>query len=184
MKNPMEWTFRAGKQFKAALKDASGIKPQRPVARLGVAAMLSVLLPLATPAFTHAADYRSVGENAAVLQDAPGPRAAKKFVAPKGMPLEIVLPDQGGYTKVRERGGELLWIETRALTNRRMLVVAVAQAQVRAAGEDNAALVFEARQDVALEALDPPNPSTLWVRVRHRDGQTGFVKLTQVWGWQ
>jgi SH3-like domain-containing protein len=139
---------------------------------------------LAASGIAGAVDYRSVGDNATVLLDAPSPRGAKRFVAPKGMPLEVVMSDQGGYTKVRERGGELLWVETKALTTKRMLAVAVPLAQVRATGEDNAAVVFEARQDVALEALDPPTSSALWVRVRHRDGQTGFVKLTQVWGWQ
>jgi SH3-like domain-containing protein len=133
----------------------------------------------------QAADYRAVGDTPAVLYDGPTLRSAKKYVAPKGMPLEIVVNDQGGFTKVRERGGELLWIETKALTNRRMLAVAVASAQIRASADDNAAVVFEARQDVALEATDAPNAAaSLWVRVRHRDGQTGFVKLTQMWGWQ
>ena len=34
--------------------------------------------------------------------------------------------------------------------------------------------------DVVLELVEP-GPAG-WARVRHRDGQQGFVKATQVWG--
>jgi len=33
---------------------------------------------------------------------------------------------------------------------------------------------------VALEYLD--KATTGWVKVRHRDGATGFIRSTQVWG--
>jgi SH3-like domain-containing protein len=51
---------------------------------------------------------------------------------------------------------------------------------MRAKPEDAAALVFQARQGVALEVVElGVGP---WVKVRHRDGQSGYVRTNQVWG--
>jgi hypothetical protein len=40
--------------------------------------------------------------------------------------------------------------------------------------------VFQARPGVALEIVE--RGSGPWVKVRHRDGQTGFVRANHVWG--
>ena len=41
-------------------------------------------------------------------------------------------------------------------------------------------LVFETEREVVLELLEPVSGG--WVKVKHRDGQTGFLKAMQVWG--
>ena len=53
-------------------------------------------------------------------------------------------------------------------------------AEVRQAPEDIAPIVFQAEQDVLLELLGPSVPG--WARVRLRDGQTGYVRIIQLWG--
>jgi SH3-like domain-containing protein len=58
--------------------------------------------------------------------------------------------------------------------------VRIDRSQVRAAAEDKAVLVFEAERDVVLELLEAAPGG--WVKVRHRDGQSGFLKAQQVWG--
>jgi len=40
--------------------------------------------------------------------------------------------------------------------------------------------VFEAERDVVLELVEAVPGG--WVKVRHRDGQSGFLKAPQVWG--
>ena len=58
--------------------------------------------------------------------------------------------------------------------------VASAHGPVRQKAEDAAPLVFQARRGVALEIVElGAGP---WVKVQHRDGQTGFVRTNQVWG--
>ena len=146
--------------------------------------VLATTLALGIATVTTAAEYRSTTD-ATVLYDGPTPRAAKRFIAPKGMPLEIVVNDPGGaWVKVRERGGEMVWVEKKALAEKRMLAVMVPLAQARATADDAAAVVFQAEQDVSLEAMEVPSAAKGWVRVKHRDGLVGFVKLAQVWGWQ
>jgi len=58
--------------------------------------------------------------------------------------------------------------------------VRVAGAKVRAAPEDNAAVLMTADKNVLLELVDPE--AGPWVRVRHRDGISGYVKASEVWG--
>jgi SH3-like domain-containing protein len=126
-----------------------------------------------------AAEFRSIGERAAVLYDAPSQKADRLFVASRGYPFEVLVKlDQ--WTKVRDVGGEVGWVENRALGDRRNVLVNVPLADVRAAPNAQAPLVFEAFRQVLLEALEPPADG--WVKVRHRDGQQGFARLSHLWG--
>jgi SH3-like domain-containing protein len=87
---------------------------------------------------------------------------------------------QGGWSKVRDASGHLLWIENKALSSRRTVMVKADKAQVRAQADDKSALVFEAEKDVVLDWAET-GPAG-WVKVKHRDGQSGFVRVGQVWG--
>lgn len=126
-----------------------------------------------------AAEFRSIGATPAVLYDAPSEKGRKVFAAPRGMPVEVVL-SYGEWTKVRDAGGDLSWVESKQLTPRRMLVVTAANAKLRAAADDGAPVVLTADRGVLLELADPVVSG--WVKVRHRDGVTGFVRATDVWG--
>ncbi len=58
---------------------------------------------------------------------------------------------------------------------------------MRAGPDDSAALVFRAEQNVLLEMAEQAASAAAtaapgWVKVRHRDGQTGFVRISQVFG--
>ena len=126
-----------------------------------------------------AGEFRSVADNAAVLYDAPSVKSRKVYVLSQGYPVEVVVVVEG-WTKVRDAGGELTWIESKRLSDKRTVLVKAGLAQVREAASDAAPLVFEASQDVLLELLGIA--SSGWLRVRHRDGQAGYVRVAQVWG--
>jgi SH3-like domain-containing protein len=126
-----------------------------------------------------ALDYRSVGADRAILYDAPSVQAKRQFVVGKYYPVEIVVSlDQ--WAKVRDSSGELAWIEKKHLSDARMVVVTAARADIRQAAERNAPLVFQAERDVVLELVEPGAAG--WLKVRHRDGQVGYVLASQVWG--
>lgn len=146
------------------------------IRRFSVVALTVTALIAAGTAF--ALDYRSVTE-AAPMYDAPSAKAKPVFVALAGTPMELVV-SLDGWSKVRDSRGDLAWIEKKHLTDKRSVMVRFDRAQVRATAEDNATLVFEAERDVVLELLEATSGG--WVRVKHRDGQSGFVKATQVWG--
>lgn len=129
--------------------------------------------------FAGAAEFRSVADNAVVLYDAPSAKAKKRFILGRGYPVEIVVVVEG-WTKIRDAGGELAWIEAKSLTERRSVMVKANIADVRAAAEDKAPLVFQAEQNVLLDLNELTG--TGWARVTHRDGQSGFIKVSAVWG--
>ena len=126
-----------------------------------------------------AAEFRCVGERAAILYDAPSARADRLFAVSRLYPFEVLVRlDQ--WTKVRDANGEVGWIENRALGERHTVVVTVPVADVHASPSAQAPLVFEAYKQVVLDVLDPPADG--WLKVRHRDGQQGYVRVAQVWG--
>ena len=140
-------------------------------------ARLCVLLAAALPA--AAAEFRSVSENAAVLFDAPSLKAKKTYVIGRGYPVEIIVAVEGWY-KVRDAGGDLAWVEAKNLSERRTLMVKTKLADVRQSAADTAPLVFQVEQNVLLDLVELTD--TGWARVTHRDGQSGFIRINQVWG--
>ena len=142
-------------------------------------ALPAVLWLAAASGAAVAADFKSVGPGPAVLYDAPAQKSRKLYVAPAGMPVEIVFAN-GEWTRVRDAAGDLSWIESRALSPRRTFVVEAAQLSARSAANDNAPVVFTAAKGVLLELAEPI--SSAWIKVRHRDGETGYVKAAEVWG--
>lgn len=140
--------------------------------------LLFPLLLLAAPA-ALAGEFSSIAENATPMFDAPSVKANKLFVASKFYPVEVIVR-LDNWTKVRDAAGELSWVEKKSLSDTRMVVVTAKLADVRQRAEDGAPLVFQARAGVALEVVELGTGP--WVKVRHRDGQTGFVRSNQVWG--
>jgi SH3-like domain-containing protein len=141
-----------------------------------------LLLPLSLAFAVSAAvsgEFRSIAENATTMYDAPSVKANKLFVASKLYPVEVIV-HVDAWIKVRDAAGDLAWVEKKSLSEARTVVVTAALADVRQKAEDGAPLAFQARQGVALEIAElAAGP---WVKVRHRDGQTGFVRAGQVWG--
>jgi len=138
---------------------------------------VSILLALAGPA--AAAEFRSIAESGTLMYDAPSVRAKKLFVASRLYPVEIVI-NIDTWAKVRDHAGDLVWVEKKALSDRRTVIVTAAVAEARQTASDQAVLVFQAQKGVALDIAEPPAGG--WIRVRHADGATGYVRISQVWG--
>ena len=133
-----------------------------------------------------AAEFRTTADAPSVLYDAPSAKARPLFVYGRDVPVEVIVTVEG-WTKVRDATGTIGWFATKGLTDKRMLLVRVPVADVRASAEDAAPVVFRAEQNVLLElaeaAATPAGAATPgWVKVRHRDGQVGFARVTQVFG--
>ena len=141
---------------------------------------------LALPALVQAADFRSTHDAATILYDAPSARAKPLFVYGRDVPVEALVTVEG-WTKVRDASGTIGWIASKSLADKRTLVVRAAMADVRSAPEESAPIVFRAERNVLLDLAEPAtSPSTTaspgWVKVRHRDGASGFVRISQVFG--
>jgi SH3-like domain-containing protein len=144
--------------------------------------MLRLFLVLAALGFAPsvmAVDYRSVDVGAAILYDAPSQKAKKLYLVKAQTPLEVVVRLEGWF-KVRDAEGTLAWIEAAQLAEWRTLIVIAATAELRQAERADAPVLGQLDKWVLLDFVGPAAPG--WAKVRHRDGATGFVRSTQVWG--
>ena len=140
---------------------------------------LALLLCLWFSGAALALDYRSVGAERAILYDSPSVQGTRLFVADKYYPVEVIV-NLDLWAKVRDVTGSLVWIEKKNLSNLRMVLVTATRADVRQSADLKAPLVFQAERDVALELVE--YGAVGWLKVRHRDGQVGFILASQVWG--
>jgi SH3-like domain-containing protein len=144
------------------------------------------LAALLATGFAAGAEYRVTADAPAVLYDAPSTKAKPLFVYGRDVPVEVLVNVEG-WTKIRDAGGSIGWMSSKALTDKRVLLVRTPMAEIRANPDEAAPIVFRAEHNVLLElAESASSPGTTaapgWVKVRHRDGQTGFVRLPQVFG--
>ncbi|BCK88577.1 hypothetical protein MIZ01_2382 [Sideroxyarcus emersonii] len=138
----------------------------------------TALLLLGVSLSSHAFDFVSVAEPA-ILYDANSLKAKKLFVATRFLPLEQVV-ELANWVKVRDNSGKLFWIEKRQLSSKRYVMVTVPLTIVRSSPDEGGEVVFKAAQQLGLEWLG--NTGTGWVKVRHEDGSTGYLKSGDVWG--
>lgn len=142
-----------------------------------VAALWTLPFALAA-AGAGASDFRSLAEPA-ILYDAPSKQGKPLFVIQRYTPVETVV-NIDRWVKVREPAGSLLWLERRQLSEKRTLIVTAPRAEIRQKPDAASPLAFEAIKDVVLELADKPADG--WVKVKHRDGTAGFIRINQVWG--
>jgi SH3-like domain-containing protein len=140
--------------------------------------LASTLSAIALP--TLATEYRSVNVAAAVLWDGPSDKAKKVFVAPRGMPVEVI-STLNTWVKVKDVGGDVTWMAGNELSKTRT-VIATTLVTARAAAQDASALAFQAERGVTLELLDAGQVTSGYAKVKHKDGTIGFVKTTEIWG--
>ncbi|AYH42799.1 SH3 domain-containing protein [Azoarcus sp. DN11] len=134
---------------------------------------------LALPAAgAHAIDYRSVSEPA-ILFDSPSEKGKRLFIVAAGTPLEVVV-SLDKWAKVRDAGGSINWIERRLLSDKRTVMVTSARGVVRQRPAADAPIAFETSKDVILEVTGNANEG--WLPVRHKEGASGYVRVTEVWG--
>ena len=137
--------------------------------------LLSVVFSL--PA--NALEFRSIAPAKAILYDAPSLEASKLYILSQSYPVELIV-NLNNWVKVRDAAGTLSWVESKSLSSKRTVLV-LAKTDIKAAEDTTSALVATVEKDVVLELL-PITAKNGWVKVKHRDGVTGFVQVTNLWG--
>lgn len=129
------------------------------------------------------ARFRSIGTNDTVMFDAPSDKAKKLYLAPQGMPVEIIAVLQG-WVKVRDMQGDIAWVQRDDLSDRRTVIATTSVAMLKEP-DASAQPWFDAARGVVFELEgDPVNPVDKdgFVQVHHADGQSGYLEAGQVWG--
>jgi SH3-like domain-containing protein len=141
--------------------------------------LLCVLCLAGFAGATVALDYRSVDVPVAILFDSPSQKGKKLYLIRAQTPVEVVVRLEG-WAKVRDAEGTLAWVESRALGERRTLLVTAPKAEIRQSDRAEAAVLAELDKWVVVDFVEPASAG--WVKVRHRDGVSGFIRGNQVWG--
>lgn len=136
------------------------------------------LLLLAISAGAAALEFRSVAADPAILYDAPSVQARKLFILSPYYPVEVIVT-LDKWLKVRDASGALAWIEAAKLGGKRSVLVNVAEADIRSQPDAAAPLAFKVERDVALELLAIDGA---WLKIKHRDGLSGYIAAKEVWG--
>ena len=152
------------------------------MAHVAPIALLSLWL-LGGAGSSHSTEYHATAEAAVIMYDAPSLKAKPLFVLGRDYPVEVIVNVEG-WLKVRDAGGTVAWVEKKSVGDKRVLVVRAPVADVHTSPDPAAPIVFKAEPSVLLELLDPAYVTSTpgWAKVRHRDGQTGYVRIQQVWG--
>lgn len=132
------------------------------------------------PILASALEFKSVAVPKAVLYDAPSSSAKKILLLSQYYPVEIIV-DLGDWLKVRDAQGGISWVEAKQLSSRHTVMVSANNAEIRLSADVASNLVATLEKDVVLEVVDS-KPSNGWLKVKHRDGVTGFVLISSVWG--
>ena len=142
---------------------------------LGLATLASLVFSISA----YALEFRSVAPAKAVLYDAPSLEATKIYILNTGYPVEIIV-DLGEWLKVRDQLGGLSWIQNKQLSAKRT-VLTIEKADIRSTENADSTLLATVEKDVTLELMTPIINNG-WVKVKHRDGMTGFVHASALWG--
>jgi SH3-like domain-containing protein len=135
--------------------------------------------PVNSPRLAGVARYRSISRPETVMFDAPSDKARRLFVAPHGMPVEVVSVLRT-WVKVRDPLGDLTWVTRDDLNDRRMLM-ATTVAVLRREAQPAAQAWFSVDRGVVLELLEE-RPVNGYFKVRYVEGQIGYIQPDQVWG--
>lgn len=147
--------------------------PHRVLTRLALLAMLGVF---SAPGM--ALDYRAAA-GPSVLYDTPSPTGKKLYIVSADTPLEVVVTLEK-WIKVRSRDGKLAWIARGDLADHQSVMVSVDEATIHQEPRDDAPATFMATRSVVLRVTGPAQGA--WLPVRHADGETGYVRKVDVWG--
>ncbi len=128
----------------------------------------------------QALEYKSVAIDKAVMLDGPSANANKLYIVTLGYPVEVIV-DLGDWLKVRDSQGGLNWIEAKALATKQTVLVTIDHAEIKQSADANSALLATIDKDVVLDLLEA-NTKNGWLKVHHRDGVTGYILSTSVWG--
>ena len=125
------------------------------------------------------AEFRSVSVPKAILYDSPSPQTKKLFILGQGYPVEVIV-NLAEWVKVRDNQGSLNWIDAKQLSPKRTLLVTASNVEIKQSPEAGSEMVGRLEKDVVVDFVELAK--TGWVKIKHRDGLTGFIQTSSVWG--
>jgi len=148
--------------------------------QLGARSIVALIALMLTPLLAEALEFKSVAVPKAILYDAPSASAKKILLLSQNYPVEVIV-NLGEWLKVRDAQGAISWVEAKQLSDRRTVMVITANAEIRSGADAASNLLATLEKDVVLEIADAKLTNG-WLKIKHRDGITGFILISSVWG--
>lgn len=126
----------------------------------------------------QALEFKTAVKHGTVLYEAPSEKGRKLFTVSRATPLEVLV-EQGDWLRVRDQKGSIAWIKKQDASAHRHLQV-IKAGNVHKDANAKSVVVFRTEPDLLLEMLE--NTKTGWIKVKHRDGLVGFIRIEEVWG--
>jgi len=142
--------------------------------------LFTLLVLVLMPFSVSALEFKSVSVPKAVLYDAPSNSAKKVLLLGQHYPVEVIV-NLGDWLKVRDAQGSISWVEAKHLSNKRTVLISADQAEIRQSADATSNLLATLEKDVLLEVVDT-KLNNGWLKVKHRDGVTGYILISSTWG--
>lgn len=118
------------------------------------------------------------GENVN-LRSGPGGNYSIIWELGRGFPLKVI-GSKGDWLKVSDFEGDSGWIYKKLTAKKPHLIVKKKRINVRSGPGSRYKLVGKANYGVVFKTI---KSSKDWVKVKHENGLTGWIKRDLLWGW-
>lgn len=157
----------------------SGGQPKVLLMRFTRLLLLTVLVVFLTSSIAQALQLVSVSRSRVNMRTGPGKNYAVLWELGLGYPLRV-LGSKGNWLKVADFEGDTGWIYKKLVSKKPHLIVKKKQINIRKNPGTRNAIVGKAKYGVVLQTVKRGKG---WVKVRHQNGLTGWVKRDLLWGW-
>lgn len=125
------------------------------------------------------AEMVSVTQPKVNMRSGPGQKYAILWELGKGFPLKVV-DHKGSWLKVSDFENDEGWIYKKLVAPKAHLIVKKKRINIRSGPGSKYKIVGKAKYGVVLRTL---KRNQGWVKIKHENGLTGWVKRNLLWGW-
>jgi SH3-like domain-containing protein len=121
----------------------------------------------------------SIANKKVNLRSGPGKKYAVVWELDKGFPFKVI-DTKGNWYKVQDFENDTGWVHKRMVSAKAHLIVKKKRVNIRSAASKRARLIGKADYGVVFRTLEFRKG---WVKVKHENGLTGWVRRNLLWGW-
>jgi SH3-like domain-containing protein len=127
---------------------------------------------------TASAERLSVAVDKGNVRSGPGENYEVLWSVGKYFPVDIV-KTSGDWRQIRDYEGDVGWIHHSLLKEIPAVIVKGSLVNIREGPGKDAKVLFQAESGVSLKVEETKGK---WLRVKHADGDTGWIHDSLVWG--
>lgn len=141
--------------------------------------LISIILALALPAASHAAEFVSVHGSSVNIREQPTTRSDAQWQVDRGYPLRV-LQRKGQWLKVADFEQTLGWIFAPLTSKKSHRIVTARKANLRTGPGTGYRIVTTLVQHEVVRTLGSRGT---WAQVESEDGLKGWLAKSLTWGW-